>query len=196
MHFISSFILKILGWKIEGEYPHHLKKLVVVVFHHTSNWDFPMGLMLRAKMKFNANFVGKSSLFKPPYGFLFRWLGGYPVERDPRKKKISLTDSIIELYNKEDEMTITFTPEGTRSKVRTLKTGFWIIASKAKVPILYINFDFSKKVFTFSETHYPAPTFREEYDMLKEFFKESKGFNPELSFDFEDNDMVFKDQGK
>ena len=186
---LSALVLKILGWKVEGDYPHELNKLVIVVFHHTSNWDFPMGLLLRRKERFNANFVGKSSLFRAPHGFIFRWLGGYPVERDPAKKKFSLTESIVDLYNREEQLTITFTPEGTRSKVRKLKTGAWTIAKNAAVPILFIDFDFSTKTFRISKPHMASPSYKEEFEKMKSFFGNSKGLHPDLSFDFEDHEM-------
>lgn len=188
---IASIILSLLGWKIEGNYPHHEKKLVIVVMHHTSNWDFPMGILLRNKLKFKANFVMKSVMFKPPFGFIFKWLGGYPVERDPDKKKVSLTQSIADLYKKEEALTITFTPEGTRSKVRTLKTGFWTISKMAGVPILFVDFDYSTKTIRFGLPHLASNTFKEEYAKLKMFFQNSKGLYPEKSFDFDDNDMTF-----
>jgi len=192
MKAISAFLLKIMGWKILGDYPHHEKKLVIIVLHHTSNWDFPLGLLLRKAAGFSANFVMKSTLFIGPLARLFRWLGGYPVERDPMKKKFSMVESITKLYKNEEKLTITFTPEGTRSKVRTLKTGSWLIAKNADVPILYIEFDFSRKHFRIDKVHKACPTFEQEYKMMKAYFKDSKGFNKELSFDFKDNDMTFK----
>ena len=189
---LSKLIFSILGWKTEGKYPHSEPKLIIVVFHHTSNWDFPMGILLRNALEFKANFVMKGNMFKPPFGVVFKKLGGYPVERDPTKKKFSLTQSIIDLYNKEEKLTITFTPEGTRSKVRKLKTGFYNIAKATGVPVLYLEFDFSRKCFKIDKPHQVADSFEEEYYLMKDFFKNSKGYRPELSFDFEDNDMVFR----
>jgi len=183
--YLSSAILSILGWKIEGEFPHEEKKLIIVVMHHTSNWDFPLGLLVRSKLGFEANFAGKSSLFKPPFGFIFRWLGGYPVERDPSKKKGSLTDSMIRLYEREPKLRITFTPEGTRSKVTKLKTGFWTIAKTADVPLLYINFDGPSKSVKIDKVQKAKETFDEQYASLKAYFGNSKGIKAELSYTFE-----------
>lgn len=183
--YLSSWILGSLGWKIEGEFPHNEKKLVIVVMHHTSNWDFPLGLLVRSTLGFEANFAGKSSLFKPPFGFIFRWLGGYPVERDPSKKRGSLTESMIRLYEREPKLRISFTPEGTRSKVTKLKTGFWTIAKEANVPLLYIDFDGSSKTVRVGKVQKAKDTFEEEYASLKAFFKNSKGIKPELSYIFE-----------
>jgi len=191
LKFIASTILNWWGWKTEGEFPHHEKKLVIVVMPHTSNWDFPIGLLLRNKMGFHASFVMKANMFKPPFGFIFRKLGGYPVERDSSKKSFSLTRSIAELYKKEERLTITFTPEGTRSKVRKLKTGFWTISRIAQVPICYVDFDFGTKTIRIDKAHQALETFEQEYEKLKLFYQNSKGLYPEKSFDFEDNDMVF-----
>ncbi len=183
--YLSSLILSSLGWKIKGAFPHEEKKLIIVVMHHTSSLDFPLGLLVRSKLGFEANFAGKSSLFKPPFGFIFRKLGGYPVERDPAKKKGSLTESMIRLYEREPKLRIVFTPEGTRSKVSKLKTGFWTIAKEAHVPLLYIDFDASTKTVRIDKAQPPKDTFEEQYASLKAFFGNSKGLKPELSFTFE-----------
>ena len=75
-------IFNLLGWKIVGEFPRQLKKYIIAVAPHTSNWDFPLGVMARSILRReDAHFLGKHSLFKPPFGWFFRWLGGYPVDR-------------------------------------------------------------------------------------------------------------------
>ena len=48
---LSKWILKTWGWKIEGEYPHHLPKFIIIVMPHTSNWDFPVGVFVRSALK-------------------------------------------------------------------------------------------------------------------------------------------------
>ena len=78
---ISALILKIWGWKVTGHYPYELAKVVVAVAPHTSNWDFPVGVLVNSAGKFKANYVGKHSIFRWPFGVFFRWLGGIPVDR-------------------------------------------------------------------------------------------------------------------
>jgi len=74
-------IFKWMGWSVEGLFPRDLKKYIVSVAPHTSNWDFVIGVMARSIVGIQrAKFLGKSALFKPPYGWFFKWLGGYPVE--------------------------------------------------------------------------------------------------------------------
>ncbi|MGE5355004.1 MAG: 1-acyl-sn-glycerol-3-phosphate acyltransferase [Deltaproteobacteria bacterium] len=181
--FFGSLFLKLWGWKVIGQKPLE-DKLLIVVFHHTSAWDFPVGLFTRWKMGLDISFVGKASLFKFPLGILMRYLGGYPVERDPEKKTYSVTKQIEDLINKNEKIYFNITPEGTRKKVDKLKTGFYTIAINTGIKILLVAFDFPRKTVTFGVPHIPAPTFDEEMQILKAFYKDTKGKYPELSFDF------------
>ena len=181
---IAGILLKLWGWKIEGEIPRD-KKLMVVVMHHTSNWDFVLAMLVRWKLGLNVSFVAKSSLFKPPLGYIMRYLGGYPVERNPAKKKGSVVQQIIDIINKHDKIWIGFTPEGTRDKVDKLKSGFYTIAKETGIKIVFVDFDYSTKTIRIDKPHKPAPSFEEELQLMKSFYKNSKGRYPEKSFDFD-----------
>ena len=37
---VAKAILRILGWKIVGNVPKEIKKAVIIMAPHTSNWDF------------------------------------------------------------------------------------------------------------------------------------------------------------
>ena len=180
---IASIILQLWGWKIKGEKAPD-KKLMIVVMPHTSNWDFPIGILVRWKMGIDVKFVGKSSLFKSPYGFIMRALGGYPVERNPAKKKGSVVTQIINIVNNEDEIKITFTPEGTRSKVERLRSGFYTIAKETGIKIQLVAMDYLSKTVYFDKPHTPAPTLQEELELMKKFYKGYEGKHPEKTFDF------------
>src|SRR5258708_11963904 len=79
---IYLFIFKLIGWRVEGSFPPELKKYIVAVAPHTSNWDFVIGVMARSILKIQkAKFFGKSQLFKSPFGWFFRLLGGHSVDR-------------------------------------------------------------------------------------------------------------------
>ena len=88
-----------------------------------------------------------------PFGFIFRALGGIPVDRS---KSTNFVDSIAQLYGSREELIIFMAPEGTRRKVDKLKTGFYYIALQAKIPIIMIRLDFAKKDLAFSEPFYPT----------------------------------------
>ena len=181
---IADIILKLWGWKIEGEVPQD-KKLMVVVMHHTSNWDFILAMLVKWKLGLKVSFVAKSSLFKPPLGYIMRRLGGFPVERDPAKKKGSIVEQIKNIINTQDRIWIGFTPEGTRSKVDQLKTGFYTIAKDTGIKIIFVDFDYATKTVRLDRPHKPEPSFEKELQRMKNFYKNSKGKYPEKSFDFD-----------
>lgn len=176
---ISQFILRLWGWTIEGRYPHEVKKMVVIVFPHTSNWDFPVGVLVRSALKADIKYVGKASLFRFPFGGLFRWLGGYPVDRS---KNTNFVDAVVDIFNREDRFAITLTPEGTRGKVDKLKTGFYYIALGAKVPIVCVKFDWGRKIVGFSAPFYPTGDYDADIIDILKYYKGVKGYHPELAY--------------
>ena len=178
MRFIYQLIFKWMGWKIEGRFPAELKKYIVAVAPHTSNWDFPIGVMTRSILKMqNARFLGKSSLFKPPFGWLFRSMGGYPVDRS---KHNDMVQQVADIFQAHDQFILAIAPEGTRKKVDKLKTGFYYIAKKANVPIIPCGFDFERKVVVIGQPFYPSDHVDNDMNQLIAFYKNIKGRNPEL----------------
>ncbi len=178
---ICSFILlKLWGWKIEKGFPKGLKKSVIVVIPHTSNWDFPIGILLRPVIDLNTSWVGKNSLFFFPLGILMRALGGVAVDRT---KHNNFVDGVVDIYNTRDEFHLTLTPEGTRSKVKSLKSGFYYIAVKAKVPIVCSKFDWGTMTLGFSDPIYPTGDYEADLPKILTYFKGIKGKIPENGFD-------------
>lgn len=175
---ISKFIYtKILGWRIVGEFPHELKKYVVIGAPHTSWKDFPIAILARNTWGVKINFIGKKSLFKPPFGFIFKWLGGAPVDRT---KSNNLVESIVDIFNSKEEFRLALSPEGTRKKVEKWKTGFYYIAKGAGVPIVMFTLDFGKKQVAVSKPYYPTANMEKDFEVFYDFYKDVKGANPEL----------------
>jgi len=178
MKLFFSFILKnILGWKISHSYPKNLKKYVIIAAPHTSWQDFPIGIIAKFATGLPANYIGKDSLFKPPFGFIFRWLGGTPVNR---QKSTNLVAQIVEIFNSREQFILAMSPEGTRKKVDKWKTGFYYIAKGANVPIVMVTLDFEHKDFRFSEPYYPTDDMTADFKHFHNFFRDVKGKNPEL----------------
>ncbi len=180
---LAKFILRIFNWKIKGWNFNNLDKYVIIEIPHTSNWDFPLGILLRAAQKApHVYFVGKKSLFKWPFGYFFKALGGYPVDR---KKSQNFVDSITEIYQKEDRFALCLAPEGTRSKTEKLKTGFYYLAVKAQVPIVMVSFDYSRKELVVAEPFTPSGDFEKDVPIMKAFFEDKVGKYPEDAFTFQ-----------
>jgi 1-acyl-sn-glycerol-3-phosphate acyltransferase len=176
---ISSWILKLFGWKIINHIPPELKKYIIAVVPHTSNWDFPLGLLVRSALKLKTGFIGKKSLFAFPHGFLFYWLGGQPVDR---KKSTNYVDQVAEVFKRKDRFSMAIAPEGTRKKVKSLKTGFYYIAKKADVPIILCKFDAGSRIVEMSAPFYPGDDKEKDFAFIENYFKDVRGINPENSF--------------
>jgi len=176
---LSGFILSMFGFKIVGEVPVHLNKYVIAVVPHTSNWDFPLGLLVRAYMRQDIKFIGKHTLFKPPFGWIFRWLGGYPVDRS---KSSNYVDGVVDVIQKEEKFALCLAPEGTRKKVDRLKTGFYFIAKKAGIPLILVRFDFGTKTISISDPYYTTDDMEKDFEFIYEYFKGAVGLNPGKSF--------------
>ncbi|SEB38229.1 1-acyl-sn-glycerol-3-phosphate acyltransferases [Tenacibaculum sp. MAR_2009_124] len=174
---ISKFIYtKVLGWKLTGNFPAELKKYVVIGAPHTSWKDFPIAILARNSWGVKINFIAKKSLFDPPFGFIFRWLGGAPVDRSKSNNRV---DAIVDVFNNKEEFRLALSPEGTRKKVDKWKTGFYYIAKGANVPIVMFAFDFENKQIVLSEPYYTTNDQEGDFKVFYEFYKDVKGANPD-----------------
>jgi len=174
MRLIFSLVFKILGWKISGDVPRDLKKYIIIVAPHTSNWDFPIGVAVRSIMKFKSNFLGKKELFESKFGWLFKKLGGYPVDRS---KSTNMVDEVAAIIAREEHFVVAIAPEGTRKKTKRWKTGFYYIAFKAGIPIVMAGFDYIRKTVFFAEPFYPCGDIEKDAIIMQEFFKDKIGKN-------------------
>jgi len=175
---LSRFIfIKLLGWKITGIVPED-KKIIAIVAPHTSWHDLFVGIFTRSvlKMENRIKFLGKYELFKiPVIGWALTKLGGYPVVRNKRTNSV---DSVVKIFDKKKSFFLTLAPEGTRAKVQKLKTGFYYIAIKAKVPILLVGFCFKRRVVHFGEKFNPSGDINVDMNKIISFFKNYQGKIP------------------
>ena len=114
--------LRVFGWKFVGTFPQELKKCVIAVAPHTSNWDVVVGMATRSVMPIRgAKFLGKQELFRGILGPFMRWIGGVPVDRS---KKSNTVEQVAEACRKSERFILAIAPEGTRKRIDSLKTGF------------------------------------------------------------------------
>ena len=111
---LGKAVLKILRWDIEGELP-NLPKFVLIGAPHTSNWDFVLAIATLMALGLDARWLGKDTLFRPPFGPLMRLLGGFPVDRSARHGLVAQT---IDAFAQRDRFVVGVAPEGTRKRVQ------------------------------------------------------------------------------
>jgi 1-acyl-sn-glycerol-3-phosphate acyltransferase len=173
---LNGKIFSMLGWRISGVAPTDIKKYILVVAPHTSNWDFFIGLGARSVLKFNPQYVAKKELFVWPFGWLFRRLGGYPVSRNSRTHFV---DHMVSLFETKANFILTITPEGTRKHNAKWKTGFFYIARKANIPIIPIAFDYSQKKVVVGKRMIAEGKAEDFILELKKWFVQYEGMNRE-----------------
>ena len=106
-------------------------------------------------------------------------MGGKPVDRF---KNSNIVDAVTQIFKENDVFRLALAPEGTRKKVKTLKTGFYYIAKKANVPIVMVAFDYGKKEVKFSKPFWVSNKIDEDFKTVKAFYKGVEGKIPEYSF--------------
>ncbi len=176
---LSRLVYWVIGWKARPSFPKDIKKSVIVVAPHTSNWDFFVLVMARSLLSIShAKFLAKKELFDHPFGFFFRWIGGTPVDRSQRT---SLVDQAIEKFNTHERFVLALTPEGTR-KSAPWKSGFYHIARGANVPIALGFADFEQRQVGIGQLVYPTGNYEEDLAKIQAFYQNKVPFHPANSF--------------
>jgi 1-acyl-sn-glycerol-3-phosphate acyltransferase len=172
---ISIAFLKLTGWKIEGSLPPEASKSVFIAAPHTSNWDLPYTLMVAFALRLNVYWMGKSSIFKWPFGGVMRWLGGIAVNREQSTNLVAASAQAIQ--DADGPLQLIVPPEGTRSKATYWKTGFYYIALTAKVPIVMAYMDYSQKRSGLGPLFHPSGDLEKDMVAIKAFYASFKGKN-------------------
>ena len=171
-----------LGWKI-SPWTHRSTVVptdgvgVLIGAPHTSNWDFILMLGIAWDLGLKVKYLGKHTLFKPPFGFVMRWLGGIPVDRS---NPAGIVTDIVERVRSGQGFYLVVTPEGTRSSGRYWKSGFHRIAVEAGLPITLGYVDRDTMTSGLGMTFVPTGDVRADMDVVRAFYADKSGFRPEL----------------
>lgn len=172
---VKFLFCRLFGWSIVGTFP-EMNQYVVIAAPHTSNWDFVVGITVRYILGVKINYLGKSSLFKGPWGWFFKATGGAAVDRS---KNNDTVQSIVEIFETRKHFRLALAPEGTRKKVQEWRTGFYYIAVGAKVPIVMISMDYATKTIRVSTPYYPSGEKEKDLIEIKSFYKGVVGKIPQ-----------------
>jgi 1-acyl-sn-glycerol-3-phosphate acyltransferase len=175
MRWLSHRLMTALGWKVEGTIP-DIPKMVIIGAPHTSNWDFFLFLGVLHHFDLEVRFLAKSSLFRWPFGWMFRKIGGIPVDRaHPR----GVVAQVKEAFEDEERLVLVIAPEGTRGAAPMWKTGFVEIAEAADVPVVFAAVDGVRKVIEIGPPEMVGPDRADFMDRVRVFFTDATGVRPE-----------------
>jgi 1-acyl-sn-glycerol-3-phosphate acyltransferase len=177
LRWFSIGFLRLKGWRVEGALPQAGHKSVLIAAPHTSNWDLPYTLMVAFALRLTPYWMGKKSIFSFPFGPLMRWLGGIAVNREQSTNLVAA--SAQALVQAQGPVQLIVPPEGTRSKTRYWKTGFYYIALQAQVPIVLAYIDYSTRRSGLGPVFTPTGDVEADMASIKAFYAPFKGKNPD-----------------
>ena len=177
---ICGFIAhRVLGWKLDGEVPHDLDKFLFVALPHTSNWDFVLGWLVAQGQGLELSIFAKDTFYRWPLNYACDFFGVRPINR---RERTNFVDSLVEEYRQADKLVAVITPEGTRSLVETVKSGYYYIAKNADIPIVLAGADYPTKTVELTKPRMALESFEQDCADLIAFCKTKRGKHVEKSF--------------
>lgn len=167
---------KLKGWKIDRSIPPGLRKAVVIAAPHTSNWDFVYALATFRLLNIKVRYLIKEEVYRFPLKGLIDATGGIPVKRNRNTK---LVDTFINELNQTEDLFLMIPAEGTRSRVKKWKSGFYHAALGAGVPVLLGYLDFRKKTAGLGNIIHLTGDKERDMASIREFYRDISGKHPE-----------------
>jgi 1-acyl-sn-glycerol-3-phosphate acyltransferase len=167
-------LLGLFGWKVVSA-PLPGPKGVIIVYPHTSNWDFILGLLYRFGTGLRANWMGKDAIFRWPLRALMIRLGGVPVNR---RAASGFIGGALQQYEASEWMWLALAPEGTRKHTDHLKSGFYQIACGANVPCGLGFIDYATKTVGIEEFVRFSGDPEQDLELLRNFYATKQGRFP------------------
>lgn len=172
----SKILLISKGWTYDIDLIKPLDKCVLIVAPHTSAWDFVLGLAVFTLEDVPVRFAVKKEAFFFPSNLILKYFGALPIDRTPKnnsdKKHISLVEALVKLIEDQTKIAMVITPEGSRSKRKNWKTGFYYVALNAKVPIALSHLDFETKEAMVGKIFYPTGDLDKDMREIMNYYKD------------------------
>ncbi len=175
MRVLSIVLLKMMGWKT-SDVPIHSPKYILIGAPHTSNWDFFIGYMALTAIGLKLGWVGKHTIFRNPFGWFMKWLGGIPIDRGRSR---NFVEQVVQSFNNHEKLIVAIAPEGTRQKTEYWKSGFYYIAHSARIPIVLGFVDYAKKTGGFERFIIPTGEIQKDLAEISDFYKTVTAKYPE-----------------
>ncbi len=172
---VAGWFLKLTGWEPEGSKP-RMRRFVLIAAPHTSNWDLAYLLAVATSCDLKISWMGKHGLFRPPFGWLMRRVGGIPIVRHRRENMVS---QMTRAFEERESLVLVVPAEGTRRYVAHWKSGFYHIARSAGVPIVLGYLDYARRRGGFGPAIYPTGDIRCDMDKIRAFYADKIGKHPD-----------------
>ncbi len=155
---------------------------IAIVYPHTSNWDFIVGLLAKWVIDLPIRWIGKESLFKgfagATLGRLMKLWGGRPVERHHASGAV---EQLAVLIQSEPWFWLGLSPEGTRRRTDQLRSGFYHLALKLDLPVGLAYIDYARREIGVTTFVHLSGDETRDLEMLRSFYADKVGRHPELA---------------
>jgi 1-acyl-sn-glycerol-3-phosphate acyltransferase len=172
-------LLRALGWRSVLVWP-PAPRGIVIVYPHTSNWDFIIGILYKLGAGLPIRWVGKDTLFRWPFRALLVRLGGIPINR---RAPMGLVKALHVEFDRHDWMWLALAPEGTRSKTDHLKSGFYRIAVAAGLPLALGYIDYATRTVGIDTYLDLSGQADQDLERIRRFYADKQGRRPENAGD-------------
>lgn len=168
-------LLRLSGWRIEGEVP-DLPKFLMVGAPHTSNWDYVLTLLVLGDLQADLHYVIKNSVVEGPFGSLIQKWGGISVDRANTQ---GFVQKMVEEFESRDTFILAIMPTGTRSAKKEWRSGFYYIALQAGVPVMLVTFDYGNKVMRLGPTIELSGDYEADLALIQSKYEGVRGKHPQ-----------------
>ncbi len=172
---VANAFLRLCGWAFEGGLP-RARKYVLIAAPHTSNWDFVYMLAMAWSQGVRLRWMGKASIFRPPFGRVMRSLGGIAIRRDLRSNAVEQSAA---RFAEHDEFVLAVPAEGTRRSAPAWRSGFYHIARLADVPIVLGYLDYARRRGGAGPEIRPSGDVVADMDRIRAFYADKVGRYPD-----------------
>ncbi|MGJ3241218.1 MAG: 1-acyl-sn-glycerol-3-phosphate acyltransferase [Anaerolineae bacterium] len=165
----------ILRWKVEGALP-DVPKMICAFAPHTASFDFFFIIYLAVHFKVKPSWIGKKELFTGIMASLYRYTGGIAVDREAPMQALR---QVMKHIKQSEQIVLCIAPEGTRHYTDHWKKGFYFIANKTDIPIVFFKLDYPARTITVREAFYPTGDIDADLEQIKPFYADAIGRYPE-----------------
>jgi len=178
---LARALLRLAGWRLDFDgLPG--RQGVILVYPHTSNWDFVIGVLAKWALGLELRFWAKDSLFRLPlFGTWLRWVGGIAVARGSSRGLAGGTAARMSEARERDELFwLAVAPEGTRSLAPGWRSGAYHVAVQAGVPAGLAYFDFATRTVGLTRFALFSGDPEADFALVAAVYAGRRGRRPEL----------------
>lgn len=175
-------LLRLAGWRLLFDgLP--AAQGVIVVYPHTSNWDFVWGMLTKWAVGVPVTFWGKAALFEVPlFGRWLRWVGGVPVVRDRPQGVVGQMVAAMRAAREQGRfLWLALAPEGTRGACAGWRSGFYRVAVDAGVPLALVKLDYGTHSVGVDSCWQLSGDMTADFALFERRYAACRGRRPELA---------------